>query len=48
VSGAWLSLLACPVCAEAAPSRVAWLLPLMIAIPYLVSAVIARTVRRLE
>lgn len=48
MSGVWLQLLACPVCAQAGPSRVAWLLPLMIAIPYLVTAVIVRTVRRLE
>jgi hypothetical protein len=48
VSAGWLQLLACPMCAQATPSRALWLLPLMIAVPYLVAAVIVRTVRRLE
>lgn len=44
----WLQLLACPTCAAAGPSRVVWLLPIMFAAPYLVSAVVIRFVRRLE
>lgn len=48
VSLGWLVLLACPVCAQTGPSRVAALLPLMFTVPYLVAAVIARVVRRLE
>jgi hypothetical protein len=44
----WLQLLACPMCAAAGPSRVVWLLPVMFVAPYLVSAVVIRTVRRLE
>jgi hypothetical protein len=41
-------LWACPMCAQAGSSRVAVLLPVMFAVPYLVSAVILRIVRRLE
>ncbi len=44
----FLQLLACPTCAAAGPSREVWLLPLMFAAPYLVSAVVIRFVRRLE
>jgi len=48
VSALSLALWACPMCAQAGPSRVAVLLPMMFAVPYLVSAVIVRFVRRLE
>ncbi|HXX30893.1 MAG TPA: hypothetical protein VEJ89_09260 [Myxococcaceae bacterium] len=41
-------LLACPVCAQTGPSRVAWLLPLMVAVPYLVAAGVVRAIRRVE
>ena len=44
----WLQLLACPMCAAAGPSRVAWVLPVMFIIPYVVAAVVIRFVRRLE
>jgi hypothetical protein len=43
----WFHLLACPMCAQAPPSRVGWLLPFMFAVPYVVSAVVIRFVRRL-
>lgn len=43
----WLQLLACPMCLQGQPSRVAWLLPIMFAVPYVVSAVVLRCVRRL-
>ena len=43
----WFQLLACPMCAQAQPSKVAWLLPFMFAVPYVVSAVVIRFVRRL-
>ncbi len=42
-----LQLLACPMCAEAQASRIAWLLPFMLAVPWVVSAVVIRFVRRL-
>ncbi|MGO9831911.1 MAG: hypothetical protein ACLPJH_17390 [Myxococcaceae bacterium] len=47
VTAAWLQLLACPMCAEAQASRVAVLLPFIIGVPYVVSAVIIHLVRRL-
>jgi hypothetical protein len=43
----WLRLLACPMCAQATPSRVGWLLPLLLLVPYLVALVVIRSVRRL-
>ena len=43
----WLQLLACPACAQAQPSKALWMLPLMFAVPYVVSAVVIRFVRRL-
>jgi hypothetical protein len=43
----WLQLLACPMCAQGQPSKVAWLLPFMFAVPYVVSAVVIRIARRL-
>ncbi len=43
----FLQLVACPMCAQAQASRVAWLLPFMLAVPWVVSAVVIRYVRRL-
>ena len=43
----WFQLLACPMCAQAQESRVWWLLPFIIGVPYVVSAVVIRFVRRL-
>jgi hypothetical protein len=40
-------LLACPSCAQGQSSRAVWLLPFMFAVPYVVSAVVIRIVRRL-
>jgi len=42
-----LQLLACPMCAQAQSSKGVWLLPFMFAVPYVVSAVVIRIVRRL-
>jgi len=47
VTAVFLQLLACPMCAQAQASRVAWLLPFMLAVPWVVSAVVIRYVRRL-
>jgi hypothetical protein len=40
-------LLACPMCAQAQSSKAVWLLPFMFAVPYVISAVVIRFVRRL-
>jgi hypothetical protein len=40
-------LLACPMCAQGQSSRAVWLLPFMFAVPYVISAVVIRFVRRL-
>ena len=42
-----LQLLACPMCAQAQSSKSVWLLPFMFAVPYVVSAVVIRMIRRL-
>jgi hypothetical protein len=47
VTALWLQLLACPMCAQAQSSKAVWLLPFMFAVPYVVSAVVIRFVRRL-
>jgi hypothetical protein len=47
MTAVWLQLLACPMCAQAQSSRAVWLLPVMFAVPYVVSAVVIRFVRRL-
>ena len=44
----WLDVLACPMCAQAAPSRAGWLVVAMILVPYLVATAVIRSVRRLE
>jgi hypothetical protein len=47
MSALCLQLLACPMCAQAQPSKAVWLLPFMFAVPYVISAVVIRIVRRL-
>jgi hypothetical protein len=47
MTGLFLQVLACPMCAQAQSSRAAWLLPFMFAVPYVVSAVVIRIVRGL-
>jgi hypothetical protein len=47
MSALWLQLLACATCAQAQPSRTAWLLPFIFAVPYVIAAVVIRVVRRM-